>query len=60
MGPTVFPKLKYAENGVKLYPSKLVLIAGGSGISPMIQMINDVILRGIDCKIILFWGVKVL
>jgi hypothetical protein len=30
MGPAVFPKLRYVS-GVKLYPEKLVMIAGGSG-----------------------------
>jgi NAD(P)H-flavin reductase len=59
LGPTYFPKMKYAENGLKLYPSKMVMLAGGSGVSPMIHMISDVIHRGIDCQMILIWGVRV-
>lgn len=51
--------MRYAENGLKLYPSKMVMIAGGSGVAPMIPMINDVIHRGVDCKMILLWGVRV-
>lgn len=57
-GPTVFPRMKYAANGLKMYPDKMVMIAGGSGVSPMIQMISDVLHRGIDCKMILLWGVE--
>jgi NAD(P)H-flavin reductase len=59
LGPTYFPKLRYAENGLKLYPAKMVMLAGGSGVAPMIHMINDVIHRGIDCQMILLWGVRV-
>lgn len=58
-GPTYFPKLRYAENGLKLYPSNMIMIAGGSGVSPMLHLIKDVFRRGIDCKMILIWGVRV-
>lgn len=51
--------MRYADNGLKLYPSKMVMIAGGSGVSPMLHLINDVFHRGIDCKMILIWGVRV-
>lgn len=58
MGPATFPRMKYAENGAKLYPAKMVMIAGGSGVAPMIQLISDVVQRGVDCQMVLLWGVE--
>lgn len=37
--------MRYAENGLKLYPSKMVMIAG-SGVSPMLHLIKDVFHSG--------------
>jgi cytochrome-b5 reductase len=58
MGPATFPRMTYAANGAKLYPEKMVMLAGGSGVAPMIHLIADVVQRGVSCQMVLLWGVE--